>query len=87
MCSNLGTNGKLPSVESLSAVLLLVLVDHDTHNYTHYYAQYHLKREQGENYTKKIGNTKRPMKNFLMPDIAAGAGSSWCFLGASATVA
>ena len=87
MCSNLGTNDKLPSVESLSAVLLLVLVDHDTHNYTHYYAQYHLKREEVKTTPTKLGNTKRPMKNFLMPDIAAGAGSSWCFLGASATVA
>ena len=35
----------------------------------------------------QIKITKRPMKNFLMPDMAAGAGSSWCFLGASATVA
>ena len=55
-------------------------------------------KEQRENHNKaykksssvageEVPITKRPMKNFLMPDMPAGAGSSWCGLGASATFA
>ena len=45
-------------------------------------------RVEGEFFPENLGElTNRPMKNFLMPDMAAGAGSSWCSLGASAWAA
>ena len=62
-------------IEPLSAVLLLVLVNHDADDDTHDDAEHHLK--QGGDQAGRSYSTNSPMKNFLMPLMPGTSGSSW----------